>query len=87
MARFKGSEHTGSRDINPAGEPAEFLKEEPFRGRLPNRALVTPRPTFVQPDTGAHNVVGGSLDLSYNIAARRLKIGNDETDLNGGYYK
>ena len=82
----KPATHTGNRPINPAGEPAEFLKEEPFRGRLPGEQLVYPRPQYVQPDTGAHNLVGGSLDLGYNLAAQRMHYGNDTEDLDGGYY-
>lgn len=74
------------RGINNAGAPAEFLKEEPLRGRLPSGNRVTPRPTFVQPDSGAHNVAGGNIDVTYNPAHRPMKFGNFETDLDGGLY-
>jgi len=76
----------GNRAINPAGEPAEFLAEERFRGRYPNGTYLSPMPHFSQPDTGAHHVVGGSLDLSYDIASRPMHVGNQTTDLHGGYY-
>ncbi len=82
----KSADHKGERGINPMGAPAEFLKEEAWRGRLPNGAMVTPRPTYTQPDTGAHNMVGGSLDIHYNPTTRPMKNGNFETDLDGGLY-
>jgi hypothetical protein len=82
----KPASYKGERGINTAGAPAEFLKEEEYRGRLPSRALVTPRPEFVQPDSGAHNQVAGSLDVHYNVSARPMKYGNFEKDLDGGLY-
>lgn len=82
----KPAASSSDRGINPGGAPAEFLREEPYRGRLPSGNRVTPRPTFVQPDTGTHSTVGGSLDIMYNIAARPLKFGNQEKDLDGGLY-
>lgn len=84
MARSAG--HRGERGINPSGAPAQFLEEESWRGRLPSGSLVTPHPTFTQPDTGAHNVSGGSIDIRYDPTAQRMKVGNQTTDLNGGLY-
>ena len=79
----KPATFTGERGIN---DHAVFLEEEPFRGRLPGRQLVTPRPTFVQPDSGTHNEVGGSLGVHYHLAGRPMKYGNFEKDLDGGLY-
>lgn len=73
----------GDRDVNPG---ADFLKEEHLRSRLPSGALVTPRPEFVQPDSGSHNVTGGQLGIGYNIASRPMKYGNFEKDYDGGLY-
>jgi hypothetical protein len=82
----KPADYKGERGINPQGAPAEFLKEEEYRARLPSRALVTPRPEFVQPDSGAHMQVSGSLDIHYNPTLRPMKYGNFEKDLDGGLY-
>lgn len=65
---------------------AVFLEEEPFRARLPGGQHVMPRPEFVQPDSGAHNAIGGSLGVHYHIASRPMKYGNFEKDLDGGLY-
>jgi hypothetical protein len=86
MAGSKPANHIGDREINNSPFPAEFLKEESLRGRLPSGALVYPRPQYTQPDTGAHNTIHGSLDIGYDIAARPMHVGNQTTDLNGGYY-
>lgn len=79
----KAADHKGDRGPLPG---SEFLDEEGHRGRLPGGALVTPRPEFVQPDSGAHNVIGGQLGINYNIAHRPMKYGNAEKDLDGGLY-
>lgn len=82
----KPATHSGDRGI---GNHATFLEEEPHRARLPGGALVYPRPHFVQPDSGAHelsNDSGQHLGVAYDISTKRMKYGNDETDLNGGYY-
>lgn len=82
----KSATHIGDRGI---GDHATFLEEEPKRARLPGGQLVYPRPHFVQPDSGTHDPSrdsGERLGVDYNIATRRMKYGNDETDLNGGYY-
>lgn len=81
----KAATHSADRGIN---DSATFLEEEPFRARLPSRQLVTPRPQFVQPDSGAHELAndGGSLGIHYNISSRPMKYGNFEKDLDGGYY-
>ena len=82
---MKPATHVEDRGIN---DSATFLEEEPFRARLPGRQLVYPRPQFVQPDSGAHDLTagGGSLGVHYNIASRPMKYGNFEKDLDGGYY-
>jgi hypothetical protein len=81
MARVS---HTGDRGIGPG---ATFLEEEADRGRLSGRRMVYPMPHFVQPDTGAHNAgFAGKLGVHYDIANRPMHVGNQTTDLNGGYY-
>jgi len=77
--------HTADRGIN---DHATFLEEESFRARLPGGQLVYPRPHFVQPDSGAHELGndGGSLGVHYNVSTRPMKYGNFEKDLDGGYY-
>jgi hypothetical protein len=79
----KPADYKGERGIN---NGAEFLQEEGHRAHLPGGALVYPRPEFVQPDTGAHNAVGGGLGVHYNISGRPMKYGNFEKDLDGGLY-
>jgi len=83
----KGADYKGERGINHTGIPATFPEEEDHRGRLPGKALVTPRPQFVQPDNGAHTSgAHAPLDIMYPVTSQRMKSGNVETDLNGGLY-
>jgi hypothetical protein len=82
----KPATHSGDRGIN---DSAAFLEEESLRARLPGGDLVYPRPHFVQPDSGAHDLASDQsthLGVSYNIATRKMKYGNFETDLEAGYY-
>ena len=82
----KPATHAGDRGI---GDHATFLEEEAFRARLPGKQLVYPRPQFVQPDSGAHELgldEATHLGVGYHIASRPMKYGNFEKDLDGGYY-